>query len=67
MLEGELPRIPILGTSVNKPSFWHFSDKNSSGIHRRLLVMKREKTLHDEEVKDGGTCSGIAQGTRYSD
>jgi hypothetical protein len=37
-----------LGTSVNNPSFWHFWDKNSSGIHRRLLVMKHEKPLKEK-------------------
>jgi hypothetical protein len=36
----ELPRIPIPRTWVNKPSLWHFLDKNSSGIHRRPLRYK---------------------------
>ena len=45
----ELPRIPILGTSVNNPSFGTFVRKlvKTSGIHRRLLVMKLEKTLKE--------------------
>jgi hypothetical protein len=64
----ELRRILIPRTSVNKPSFGTFG-QNSSGIHRRplrLVVMRQEKSLQ-EEAMDGGACSGIAQGSRYSD
>jgi hypothetical protein len=66
--EYDLRRIPLPRTSVNKPSFGTFG-QNSSAIHRRplrLVVMRQEKSLQ-EEAMDGGACSGIAQGSRYSD